>query len=268
MKLATDGPGIAPAQDMVNVTNAAYPLTSALTVLDIGCGPGQITSEVLKAHGWELPASARLVASDLSPGMLEQVRKRKTEEIEKGDKLWNKVETLICDAQDLSAFPDGSVSHAFAGFVLFMVPQARTAMKEVHRVLTEQNGGGVFAVSSWQSSEWIELMGFPAKVRPDKTLPQMPQTWRTIEGVRGKLEATGFQDIEIHTVEAYMPFEDYDALARFILTKFPGMARMTSDMTEQELEQTRDLMVDHVKTKYPTTPARLKGTAIVGMGKK
>jgi len=200
--------------------------------------------------------------------MIEQVQKRKAEEIEKGDQLWNKVETLQQDATDLSAFPDASVSHALSGFVLFMVPQARTALKEIHRVLTAKNGGGVFETSSWHSSEWMELMGFPAKVRPEKGMPQMPPTWRTVEGVRRELEATGFKDVEVHTVEAYMPFETYDEVARFILSQFPGMSRMTGDMTQAELEKTRDLMVEYVKLKHPTEPSRLVGTAIVGLGRK
>jgi SAM-dependent methyltransferase len=268
MKIARDGPGIPPAADMVKVANILYPFSSALTVVDIGCGPGQITGEILKGHGSELSSSSRLIASDLSPGMLEQVQQRKAKEVEKGDALWKKVETLEQDATDLSAFPDGSVSHALSGFVLFMVPQARTALKEIHRVLTTENGGGVFATSSWHSSEWLDLMGFPGMVRPGKSFPQMPATWRTIEGVRGELEATGFKDIKVHTVETYMPFEAYDEVARFILTQFPGMARMTGDMSREELEKTRDLMVEHIRSKHPTEPSRLVGTAIVGVGRK
>lgn len=267
-KLAIDGPGVYPAQNMVEITNAVRPIASALTVLDIGCGVGQVISAVLQAHGSELPASSRVVASDMSPGMLEQVQKRKTEAAAKGDKLWDKVETLLCDAKDLSAFEDGSVSHAYAGFVLFMVPEARTAMKEIHRVLTNQNGGGVFSVSSWMGSEWQDLMSIPSKVRPDKMMGKMPETWRTIEGVRGELEATGFRDIEVHTLETYMPFEDYDQLVGGMITEFPIMVRMMSDMTEQEVQKTRELMVEYIKSKHPQTPSRLKGTAIVGMGRK
>jgi ubiquinone/menaquinone biosynthesis C-methylase UbiE len=140
MKIATDGPGIIPAQDMTKAANAIYPFASALTILDIGCGPGQVTSEILKAHGTELPDSSRMVASDFSSGMIKQVENRKKEAIDSGDTIWSKVETLECDATNLSAFPDNSVSHAVAGFVLFMVPKADIAMKEVLRALTDQNG--------------------------------------------------------------------------------------------------------------------------------
>jgi ubiquinone/menaquinone biosynthesis C-methylase UbiE len=265
MKLARDGPGIAPAADMVKSSNALFPFSSATTIIDIGCGPGQITSEVLKAHGTELPASSRLLATDLAPGMIEQVKKRKEEELANGDKLWDKVETQLVDATDLSAFADGSVSHALSGFVLFMVPRARNALREIHRVLAP---AGVFQTSSWQGSEWMELMGFPGKIKPERSMPQMPPTWRTIEGVKGELEATGFRDVDVHTVEAYMPFESYDEVAKYILTQFPMMGKMTAGFTQTELEKTRDLMVDYIKAKHPSVPGKLVGTAIVGVGRK
>jgi ubiquinone/menaquinone biosynthesis C-methylase UbiE len=223
---------------------------------------------LLKAHGAELPESSRMVASDLSPGIIEQLQNRKKAEIEKGESLWSKVETVVCNAADLSAFPDNSVSHALAGLLLFMVPQARTAMKEIQRVLTDQNGGGFFAVSSWQGSEWMELMSFPCKLRPEKAMIKMPPTWGTTEGVRGELEATGFRDIDVYTVEAFMPFDDYDEIARYILTQFPGMSRMTGDMSREELEKVRELMVEHIKAKHTSVPGRLKGTAIIGIGRK
>jgi len=77
--------------------------------------------------------------------MIQQVENRKKTEIENGATLWNKVEPMICNCTDLSAFPDNSVSHAFAAFVLFMVPQARVALDEIRRVLTNENGGGIVA---------------------------------------------------------------------------------------------------------------------------
>ncbi|KAK9321366.1 S-adenosyl-L-methionine-dependent methyltransferase [Lipomyces orientalis] len=249
MKLATDGFGVVPAQNMVKVASEAFHFSSASTILDIGCGPGQVTAAVLEVHGSELPETSRVVALDLSPGMIQQVENRKKTEIENGDTLWNKVEPMT-------------------SFVLFMVPQARVALNEIHRVLTNENGGGIVALSSWQASEWMELMSFVSKVRPEKSAPKMPSTWGTLEGVRGELEATGFRDIEVHTVESFMQFNDYDEITRFILTQFPGMNKMTSDMSREELEKVRKLMVEFIKSRHPVTPGRLTGIAIVGVGRK
>ena len=268
MKLAADGPGVAPAREIVKSSNTAYPFISATTVVDIGCGPGQLTNAVVESYGSELGPNARLVALDISPGVIEQVQKRKADEVQKRNLCWDKVETLVSNANDLSAFADGSVSHALAGFLLFTIPEPHKVLQEIQRVLTAQSGGGVVAVSSLESSEWQDLMEFPRKIRSDKTLPVLPAVWRTEEGVRSELEEFGFRDVKVFKTESYMPFENYDEVARFILTKFPIMAKITADMTSEELGKVRDLMVEHIRASHPVLPGRLVGTAIIGIGRK
>lgn len=253
---------------MAKVANAAYPFSSASTVLDVGCGLGQVTDQVLKAYGSSLPGTARVVDLDFAPGMIEQVEKRKKDEIAASNTLWSKVETLLSNVTDLSAFADKSVSHIFAGFVYFLVPQSQTALKEAHRVLTDQHGGGVLALATWQGSEWQELMGCLNKVRPDKVMPMPPALWSDIKGVHGELAAAGFRDIDVHTVQTYMPLDTYDEIARFVLTKFPAMNQAISDMPHDEIQKVYDLMVAYLKEKHPAVPSRLSGTAIVGVGRK
>jgi hypothetical protein len=46
------------------------------------------------------------------------------------------------------------------------------------------------------------------------------------------------------------------------------MGKMTADMSREELENVRDLMVRHIKAKHPCVPGRLTGTAIIGLGRK
>jgi SAM-dependent methyltransferase len=263
-----NGPGIPPARDMVKGSNAVYPFSSALTVLDIGCGPGQVSDELIKAYGAGLPASSRLVALDFSSGILKQLQDWKEEAISKGEAVWAKVEAMQCDATNLSAFLDNSVSHALAGFVIFSIPEADRALKEILRVLTDQNGGGVFAMSSWQGSEWAELMSFPSKVRPEKPVMNLPPKWSTVEGLRAELEVAGFRDVDVHTIETHMPFDDPEEISRFILTQFPLMTQATADMTSEELEKVLELMVEFIKSKHPSSPGHLDGTAIVAVGRK
>jgi ubiquinone/menaquinone biosynthesis C-methylase UbiE len=111
MLLKNDGPGVLLSQDMVRATNKIYPFASALTVLDVGCGVGEITNSLIGLHGPELPQSSRLISSDLSPGVIAQLEVRKAEEIAKRDTTWSKVETSVSNIQDLSAVPDNSASH-------------------------------------------------------------------------------------------------------------------------------------------------------------
>ena len=152
--------------------------------------------------------------------------------------------------------------------MLFIVPQPRPALKEIHRILTDSLGGDVVAVSSWQGREWQDFVSFVSKVRPDKATPTIPPTWSTIEGLRGQLELGNFREIEFHTVKSFMPLGDHEELARFSMTDSPGIARMTDDMTTEELSSVLDLMVEHLKQMLPITAARLAGTAIIGMSRK
>jgi ubiquinone/menaquinone biosynthesis C-methylase UbiE len=267
-KLLETGVSTSTAKDMTKAANAAYPYTSASTILDIGCGPGEVIAEVLRSHGTELPDSSRIVASDFSAGMIEQLIHRKNEAIANGEATWGKVETLQCDATDLSAVQDNSVSHALAGFVLFMVPNVDIAMKEIRRVLTDQKGGGVLALSSWEANEWIDLISSLSKVRPDKHVPKMPAEWGTIEGIRGQLDAAGFRDIDVHPSETFWPFDNYEETVHYLLTQLPILRKLTADVTRGELEEVHKLMVEVLKARHPSLPSRMRGTAIVGLGRK
>lgn len=149
-----------------------------------------------------------------------------------------------------------------------MVPNADVALKEIHRVLTDQNGGGVLALSSWEGSEWIDLMALLSTVRPDKQVPKMPKEWSTIEGIRGQLETAGFRNVDVHPSETFWPFDNYDETAQYLLTQFPIMRTLTAGMTKAELEEVQKLMVEDLKAKHPSLPSRMTGTALIGVGRK
>lgn len=268
--LAKDGPGVIPSRDMVKATNSIYPYASALTVLDLGCGVGELTNAVVESHGSELPQSSRLVASDIAAGMIEQLEVRKADRLSEGATAWGKVETSVDDAHDLSAFSDSSVSHVLAGFVLFLVPQPRTALKEIRRVLTDENGGGAFSMSSWLNldSEWYHIMTLTSQFRPERPSMKMPQEWLTIDGVRGELEGAGFRDVDVYPVKTYLPFEGYEQLADFMMYGFPNMDRMTAGFTAEEIAELKRQTIEYVKSRHPTAPSKLEGTAIVAVCRK
>lgn len=268
--LAKDGPGIIPSRDMVKATNKIYPYASSLTVLDLGCGVGELTNAVIESHGSELPQSSRLIASDIAAGMIEQLEVRKADGLADGTTAWGKVETSVDDAHDLSGFSDNSVSHVLAGFMLFMVPQPRTVLKEVRRVLTDENGGGAFSMSSWLEldSEWYHIMTLTNQFRPQRPSVKMPQEWLTIDGIRGELEGAGFRDVDVYPVKTYLPFEGYEQLADFMMYTFPNMDRMTAGFSEEELAELRRQIIDYVKSLHPTAPSKLEGTAIIAVCRK
>ncbi|KFY06824.1 hypothetical protein V492_07715 [Pseudogymnoascus sp. VKM F-4246] len=244
--------------------------SSTRHVLDLGCGVGELTNAGIASHGSELPPYSRLIASDIAAGMIEQLKVRKSNELSKGTTAWSKIETSVDDARDLSAFADSSVSHLLAGFVLFMVPQPRTALKEIRRVLTDENGGGAFAMSSWLEldSEWYHIMTLTNQFRPERPSVKMPQEWLTIDGIRGELQEAGFRDVDVYPLKTYLPFEGYEELADFMMYTFPNMDRMTAGFSEEELGELRRQIIEYVKSRHPTAPSKLEGTAIIAVCRK
>ena len=256
------------ARALLQLINSTFPLSKATAILDIGCGPGQLTGLLIDDYISQISAEVRIIASDLSPAMLEQVAKRKEAEIARGNVGWMRVEMAVLDALDLADVPDQSISHATASFVYFLLPEARKGLQQVRRVLSEEHGGGVFAMSSAAEAEWNQVVEFVKVVRPDKVVPALAPCWLSEEGQRAEMEAAGFREVEVRTTDLYMPFESHEAVVRFLTTTYPLMKLLAADMTEEELKKVYELMMDWIKEKYPSTPARMVGKAFIALGRK
>lgn len=260
MQIAAQGPGIAPAQAMVESINQLVPFSTATLVVDMGCGPGQISNAVLQKHSAELSPTARVIGADNSPQMLAQYSGRKEKELKEGKEYWERVETVQTDIHDCAALTDESVTHMLAGFVVFLVPDPVKAVKAMKSKLIS---GGVLAFSSWESSDWQELMYYPKKVRPDLVMPTPSVDWTQPDGVRKNLHEIGFSNVQVEQTEGHWPFTDYEEICRFILTKMPLAARVITQMSDEEVFQTHALMVSALKAKYPSVPAKMVGKATV-----
>lgn len=175
--------------------------------------------ELIAAYGPQIPKEARIIAADLSPGMIELVRKRKSQ-----DEAWAKVEPAIYDAMNLSAVPDISLSHVVSGFTMFLLPDPRKGMMEALRVLQT---GGIFASSYMALSSWGHLMVKITEVRPDKKIPEPGPPWTTEDGVKGELDATGFKDVQTYSTPVYMPFEDHAEIVDYLMSSLPFMPMVT-----------------------------------------
>jgi ubiquinone/menaquinone biosynthesis C-methylase UbiE len=107
-------------------------------ILELACGTGILTAELSR----RLPSSARLVATDLNPPMLELAR----------DKLGAglPIEWRQADAAALP-FPDASFDAVVCQFGLMFVPDKAAAFREARRVLVH---GGLFAFNVWDAWEW------------------------------------------------------------------------------------------------------------------
>jgi SAM-dependent methyltransferase len=102
--------------------------------LDIGCGPGRFTLELLSM-------GARVVAADLSPGQLELHRRNVPDD---------RVEArVVADVVDLSQFADAAFDAVvcYGGPVSYVMEEAPTAVAELVRV-TRPGGHVLLSVMS------------------------------------------------------------------------------------------------------------------------
>lgn len=149
------------------------------TVLEVAAGTGSLLPRLVDVAG----PSGRVVALDRSIGMLHRVR--------------TPVPRVQADAQRLPVRP-GSVDVAVAAFVLFLLPDAERAVREIARVMRP---GGYLLATTWgeqRSTLADELyrdvlteLGAPEPGQPPRsdTLTDSPAAMRAL------LDGAGLADV-------------------------------------------------------------------------
>ncbi|SMR44824.1 unnamed protein product [Zymoseptoria tritici ST99CH_3D1] len=265
-KKLTMGVSSKPITAMLNMANAYLPFSEASGIHDNGCGPGNVIERIVSDYGGVIPSTASLSASDFAPAMVEKARGLKTEALEKDPSSpWGRVDVKVGDAMNLQGVKDGSLSHITAGWVYFLTPDPMKCLKESKRVLKD---GGVLSCSSWQSSQWMDTMKIPAKVRPDLQHPSVPTEWASAPALKAELEKAGFRDVQAQEVEVTMEFDTYDALLELCFEVMPHMAAVMKGISEEERTKVLSLAREMVESYSPTEPGKLTGIALVAGGRK
>ncbi|KAK3691636.1 hypothetical protein LTR37_018515 [Vermiconidia calcicola] len=253
-----------PIDVMLEIANALLPFSEATGVLDNGCGPGPIMSRVLTRY--KVPDSCSLTCSDFSEGMIAQVKQEKAAAVkENSGSPWSRVEVVQQDAMDLKSVDDESKSHVTAGWVYFMTPDPQKCLSESKRVLKD---GGVLACSSWKESQWLDLMMMLKDIRPDKEMPSMPKEWTSVENIKAEFDKAGFRDVESYEVATTLSYEERDTFVDFMFSKMPHMVAMMGDVTAEEKAKLLEHVSSEAKKMCPDEPGKLKGTALVAVGRK
>ena len=269
-KKLSSGPGTQAIRTMLERTNATLPFSRATSILDNGCGPGPITSALIKQHGAEIPEACEFLAADFSEGMVKQVEGSKEEALaspegEGNARVWSRVQTRVLNAMDLKGVEDGSKSHVLAGWVYFMTPDPQKCLTESLRVLKE---GGVLAVTAWEASDWLEVMMTLKEIRPDFTMPELPKNWSDVDLLGRELEGAGFKEVKSERVRVTMGFERHEVLVDFMMDSMPMVTAFTKQMSGEEVEGYKRAAIKKMKGFCPETPGTLHGWALLAVGKK
>jgi len=131
-------------------------------VLDVGCGPGYATFDLLPLVG---PAG-RVVAVDESARFIDHVRAR-AEALDAGN-----LDAHVQDVQKLDV-PAASADVAYARWVMCFVPDPQAVVSGVARALKP---GGVFAVQDYL--QWAALTLSPKSDAFMRVMPSVGKSWR------------------------------------------------------------------------------------------
>ena len=161
-------------------------------VLEIAAGTGVLTRAMAK----QLPAEARIVASDLNQPMLDHARARQVED--------KRITWEQADAQALR-FSDRAFDAVACQFGAMFFPDKVGAYREARRVLKP---GGHFLFNVWDriaDSEFADVITAAlAELFPDdppRFLARTPHGYHDPDLIRAQLTAAGFTGISIDTLE-------------------------------------------------------------------
>jgi ubiquinone/menaquinone biosynthesis C-methylase UbiE len=161
-------------------------------VLETAAGTGVLT----RAMAALLPATARIVATDLNQPMLDEAAKRQA-----GDRRieWRQVDALALP------FADASFDVVVCQFGSMFFPDKIAAYRQARRVLRP---GGHFVFSVWDrisENEFADVVTQAlAKIFPNdppRFLARTPHGHHDEEQIRRELKAAGFSDIAVAAVD-------------------------------------------------------------------
>jgi len=161
-------------------------------VLEIAAGTGVLTRAMASC----LPATTRIVATDLNQPMLDEAAKRHA-----GDR---QIERRQADALALP-FADASFDVVVCQFGTMFFPDKIAAFKEARRVL---RSGGRLIFNVWDNistnefADGIEQAAvavFPDD--PPRFMSRTPYGYHDVEQIRRELRAAGFSDISVDAID-------------------------------------------------------------------
>ena len=204
-------------------------------VLEIACGTGRLTRHLRRYF----PATTKLVASDISPDMLELARRLLKDP---------SIEFQTADVQQLP-FSDDSFDLVVCQYGLMFLPEKLTGFKEIYRVLKP---GGRLVFSTWDSVDNVPLLDLlfnqfilPFFNEEDLTRFLVPFSLYEPSVLSGLLQESGFSDGRIHPIQftgsSPSPQEVVNAflvkhpLGRQVAAKDPAAVKIMAEEMQRRL---------------------------------
>ena len=194
------------------------PITSSSVVHDNGCGPGIVTTTILRDAAAKGTTPPKIEATDVAKGMIDLLQ------IEIRKNGWSTVNAQLRDSSDLGCFEDGIFTHSITNFAIFALPDPVKGASEIRRTLKD---GGMALVTVWSEMDNMAILhGAQKAIRPDLPVfnPVSPD-WYHDWKVRSVMEEAGFSKVEVKEIKNYWDIESEQRVSELFDDPFWNMVK-------------------------------------------
>ena len=229
--------------------------------LDVACGSGALS----------IPAArlgARVLATDLSPRMLERLRERARRE-----GLAGQIECRAMDGHSLD-LEDDSFDVAGSQFGVMVFPDMPRGIAEMAQVTKP---GGRVLVHAYGPPERVEFFslfaaameaavpGFSVPADP----PPLPFQLRDPETLRRELARASLSDIQVETTTERLEFRSTDEMWNWLVNSNPVAEALLADLGDEHSPRVRDALDDLLRQRFGERGAATLNCEVhIGIGTK
>jgi SAM-dependent methyltransferase len=225
------------------------------TVLELGGGAGELAKRLAAAVG----EAGRVVASDVSPGMVELISAATAE-------LPN-VETALIDGADTRQ-PAATYDAIVFRMGLMFITDPAAALRDYHRILKP---GGRLAAATWAGMEhnpWLTTVGLAGMIHGVLSGgPPVgaggPLSLGDADALVAMATAAGFATVDVTPVDVVMPFPDVDAYLSHVSALAPPFAAAFPTATDEQLAAIRATVTEATQQYRTESGLEIPGRALV-----
>ena len=186
-----------PGVEMLKLANINQ--QSEIEVLDLACGGGIISSELIDNPSLKIK---RITAGDLDDQMLTFTSTKRDSYLKSSpNSNWSRVKTQKMSQTSLP-LPNATFDYVFNNFGVFFHPDENATLTETLRVLKPNGTAGL---TSWKAIAWWAEVADPALAQYLPEAPKLPapgglfptKGWNDPEAIPAKLEQAGFRDVKV-----------------------------------------------------------------------
>lgn len=205
-------------------------VTPGMQALDVGCGPGALTSELTLRLGHEATS-----ACDPSPPFVEECQRR------------NPDVTVKLGRAETIPFADDAFDVSMAQLVFHFVPDPLAAICDMRRVTRPD---GTIAACVWDFSHGMEMLRafWDAAISVDPTAPDEARTLRfgNAGEIASLFEACGLVVIDEGTLTVTSTYTDFDELWRGFLSGIGPAGSYLINMSASDQWRIHDALSDAI----------------------